>query len=176
MAQIGPQIKSAQNLLRFGTFDISNMPILILMSKMIFIKYLPPASPKFFPKLKMLRIYWNLGTFDISNIPILILMWKIIFIKYLPPVWPKLVPEFIKIWHIRCSKDVDFDVRNVFYEIFTRCHAKLTPRLKLLWNLCLIFWVFQSWLKATTCYARIGLRIWIPISIIKCKLIFMKYT
>ena len=45
-SKIGPKIKSAQNLLKFGSFDISNMPISILMSKMIFIKYLPVVSPK----------------------------------------------------------------------------------------------------------------------------------
>ena len=55
--QIGPKIKSTQNLLKFSIFDISNMPISILMSKMIFMKYLPPGRPKFVPKLKMLRIY-----------------------------------------------------------------------------------------------------------------------
>ena len=36
-AQIGPIIKSTRNLLKCGKFYISNMPILILMSKMIFI-------------------------------------------------------------------------------------------------------------------------------------------
>ena len=56
-AQIGPKIKSAQNLLKFGTFDISNMPVSILMSKMIFIKCLPRITPNLVPKLKMLRIY-----------------------------------------------------------------------------------------------------------------------
>ena len=30
------------------------------MSKMIFIKYLPPVKPKFITKLKVLRIYRNL--------------------------------------------------------------------------------------------------------------------
>ena len=40
--QIGPKINYAQNLLKFGPFDISNMPISILISKIIFIKYLPP--------------------------------------------------------------------------------------------------------------------------------------
>ena len=30
-AQIGPKIKSAQNLMKFGTFNISNIPISILM-------------------------------------------------------------------------------------------------------------------------------------------------
>ena len=58
-AQIGSKIKNAQNLLKLGTFDISNMPISILMSKMIFIKYLPHVRPKLAPKLKVLRIYGN---------------------------------------------------------------------------------------------------------------------
>ena len=35
-AEIGPKIKSAQNLLKFGTFDVSNIPISILRSKIIF--------------------------------------------------------------------------------------------------------------------------------------------
>ena len=37
------------------------MLILILMSKIIFIKYVPPVRPKLVPKLKVLRIYWNLA-------------------------------------------------------------------------------------------------------------------
>ena len=63
-----------------------------IMSKIIFMKYLPPVRPKMIPKLKMPRIYWNL-TRDISNIPISVFMSKIIFIKYLPTAWPKLVPK-----------------------------------------------------------------------------------
>ena len=39
-----PKIKNAQNLLKFGTFDISNMLISILVPKMTFIKYLPPIT------------------------------------------------------------------------------------------------------------------------------------
>ena len=35
------------------------MPITILMSKMIFIKYLPPARPKLVRKLKVPRICWK---------------------------------------------------------------------------------------------------------------------
>ena len=50
LAQIHPQIKSAQNLLKFGKFDISNMPISILMSKMIFMKYLPSVGPNWSQK------------------------------------------------------------------------------------------------------------------------------
>ena len=56
-AQIGWKMKNALNLLKFGLFDISNMKILILKSKIIFMKYLPIVRPKLVPKLKMLRIY-----------------------------------------------------------------------------------------------------------------------
>ena len=78
------------------------MPISILMTKMIFIEYLPPARPKLVPNLKVPRIYWN-GAVDISNIPISILKSKINFMKYLPPVRPKLTPKLnmlriIEIW------------------------------------------------------------------------------
>ena len=48
-----PKLISAQNLLEFSAFDISN----ILMSKMFFMKYLPPVRLKLVPKLKVLRIY-----------------------------------------------------------------------------------------------------------------------
>ena len=41
--------KSAQDLLKFGTCDISNIAISILMSKIIFIKSLPVATPKLVP-------------------------------------------------------------------------------------------------------------------------------
>ena len=40
-----PKIKNGQDLLKFGTFDISNNPISMLMSKMVFMKYLPAARP-----------------------------------------------------------------------------------------------------------------------------------
>ena len=46
------------------------MSISILMSKMIFIKYLPPIRPKFFPKLKVPRII-EYVTFDISIITVI---------------------------------------------------------------------------------------------------------
>ena len=52
-----PKLKNVQNLLKFGTFDNSNMPISILIPKMIFKKYLPPIESKLVPKLRMLRIY-----------------------------------------------------------------------------------------------------------------------
>ena len=57
LGQNWSKIKSAQNLLKFGTLDIANMPISILMSKIIFMKHLPIVKPKLVPKSKMLRIY-----------------------------------------------------------------------------------------------------------------------
>ena len=56
-AEISPKIKNAQNLLIFCAFDISNIPIAILMSKLIFIKYLLTVKPKLVPKLRILRTY-----------------------------------------------------------------------------------------------------------------------
>ena len=59
--QIGPKVKNSQNLLKFGTCNISRMPNSILISKTSFMKYLPLVKPKLFPKLKMLKIYWNMA-------------------------------------------------------------------------------------------------------------------
>ena len=61
LAQIGPKTRNTQNLLKFGTSHIWNIPISILMSKIIFIKYLPPVRPKLVLVSKVLRIYWNLA-------------------------------------------------------------------------------------------------------------------
>ena len=44
-AQIGTKIKNGQNLLKFGLIGISNISISILMSKIIFMKYLPSVRP-----------------------------------------------------------------------------------------------------------------------------------
>ena len=57
LAQICSRTKNAQNLLKSILIDISNMPLLILKSKINFLKYL---LSKLAPKLKMLRIYWSL--------------------------------------------------------------------------------------------------------------------
>ena len=39
------KLKNAQNSLELSTFDISNISISILISKMAFVKYLPAATP-----------------------------------------------------------------------------------------------------------------------------------
>ena len=61
LVQINPKIKHAQNFFKFDPFDISKMATLILMSKIIFIKYLPSIRFKLIIKSKMLRINWNLA-------------------------------------------------------------------------------------------------------------------
>ena len=78
--RISTKIKSAQNLLKFDTFDISNMLISILMPKKVLMKYLPTVRPSL--KIKNIQNLLKFCRFDISNISIFILMTKIIFIKY----------------------------------------------------------------------------------------------
>ena len=58
LAQICSRIKNAQNFFKFSLIDISNMLILTLKSKIIFMKLLPPKLAR---KLKMLLIYLNLA-------------------------------------------------------------------------------------------------------------------
>ena len=60
-SKLVPKLKTAQNLLKFGTFNISNIPISVLLSKIIYMKYLQPVRSKLVPKLKMLRIYLELA-------------------------------------------------------------------------------------------------------------------
>ena len=89
-------MKSAQNLLKFGTFDISNMPVSILMSKMIFMKYLPAV------RFKLLRIYWNLVhlTFRISGSRFWCLkLFSLTIYHFFGPNWSqnKKYSEFIEI-------------------------------------------------------------------------------
>ena len=87
MAQIDPKIKGAQDLLKFGTFDVSNAPIWILVWKMIFMKYLPGQIHL---KIKIaLKIM-----FDIPSIPFLTMRYDKSFIEQLLHVMPKLVSNF----------------------------------------------------------------------------------
>ena len=59
--KMAPKLKNAQKLLKFDACDVSNIPILILISEIIFIKYLQPARSKLVAKPKVLRIYRNLA-------------------------------------------------------------------------------------------------------------------
>ena len=45
-SKLVPKLKNAQSLLKFGTFNILNTHILILMAKIFFTKHLPPVRPK----------------------------------------------------------------------------------------------------------------------------------
>ena len=58
--QIGPKIKNAQNLLKFGTIDISNIPISISMSKTIFTKCFYQIS--IFIKFQQILSIFHFGT------------------------------------------------------------------------------------------------------------------
>ena len=132
------------------------MPISILMSKIIFKKYLPPVTPKLVPELKMIRIYWNLAhlIFRISRSQ----FWcqKLIFKKYLPPAKPKLIPK-LKVLRIFLKFGI-FDISNIptsilmskviFMKYLPSVRPKLVPKLKMLricWNLArLIFRISRS--------------------------------
>ena len=127
-SKLVPKLKMLRIYWNLGTFDISNIPILILMWKIIFIKYLPFARPKLVRNLKVLRIYSNLIRliFRISRSR----FWgqKLLSLNtyYLfGPNWSQneKCSKFIEIWYIRYFKHayLNFDVKNDFYEIFTCC-------------------------------------------------------
>ena len=63
------------------------------MSKIIFMKYLPPVRPKMIQKVKNPQNLLKFGTPNISSMRIYILIPKIIFMKYLLSVRPKLVAK-----------------------------------------------------------------------------------
>ena len=75
------------NLLRYRSSSAYNQLLIAhIMSKMIFMKYLPPGTLKMVPKLKMLRIYQNLAHLISQVRRSLFFFSKMIFIKYLPPI------------------------------------------------------------------------------------------
>ena len=65
---------TAKKLLKFGTLGISSMLVFILISKIIFIKYLPPVRPKLVSKLSV-EILLKYVKFEISII-MLIYLWR----------------------------------------------------------------------------------------------------
>ena len=73
--------------MKCGTFNISNMPIWMLVSKTVFMKYIPGQIN---PKTKIALTFM----FDISGIPILTMRSDKIFIEYLQHVMRKLVCDF----------------------------------------------------------------------------------
>ena len=118
---------------------------LILMSKIIFKKYLPPVRHKLVPKLKMHRIYWNLANviFRISQSR----FWRhrlfLLNIYHLfGPNWSQNLKysEFIEIWPNWYFKypGLDFNIRIIFIKHLPAVRSKLVPKLKVLiiyWNL-----------------------------------------
>ena len=63
-----------------------------MMSKIIFMKYLPPVRPIMVPKLKHPE-FIEIGHISYYEYPNLDFDVKIFFIKYLPIARPKLVPK-----------------------------------------------------------------------------------
>ena len=79
-ALIGPKIKNAQNLLKFGLIDFN--------FKINSYEIFTTCQAQISPKIKNAQNLLKFGTFDISNMPVSILMSKITFMKYLPPAKP----------------------------------------------------------------------------------------
>ena len=107
--------------MKFNTFHISNILILNLVSKIIFIKFLPPVWPKVVSKLTRLRIYWNLTfpIFQICQSRFWCQKWFLSNIYHLLDLncfQNYKCPEFIEIWHIWYFKyvDLNFNVKNDF--------------------------------------------------------------
>ena len=78
-----------------------------IMSKIIFMEYLPPVRPKLVLKLKMLRIYWNLAhyTFQICQCKLWCRKW------FLWNIYQLLCPNWSQKWKI-----AEFiEIHNVWY-------------------------------------------------------------
>ena len=166
-AQVGLNIKSAQNFLKFDTFCIWNMPISIFMSKMIFIKYFPPLGTNWSQNWKCSGLI-EIGNIDIWNIPISILMSKIIFIEHLPPVRPKLVPK-VKVlriyWNLRHSK---FQICQCRFWCQKCCFIKylpiVWPQLVPKWKMLRIYWNSAD-LLFQTCRSQFWCQGWFLLNI-----------
>ena len=126
------------------------MPILILTSKIIFIKYLPSVRPKLVPKLKILRIYRNLAhsIFQICQ------SWFWCQKLFLLNIYHLLGRNWsqnekclglIEIWHIWYFEypDLDFDVKNYFlsniFQLLGQNWSKNKKMLSIYWNLIKIW-------------------------------------
>ena len=152
--------------MKFDTFDIWNIPISILTSNIVFIKYLPPVRPKLVVKLKVLRIYWNLAHFVFRISRSRFWCQKLFSLNTYHLFGPNSFQNlkcsgFIEIWHIRYFKyaNLYFDVKNDFYQIFTTWWAQILLKIK----------NAQDLLKFGTFDISN-----MPISIFMSKIIFMK--
>ena len=162
------QIKSAQNLLKFATFDISNLQISILKSKKYFMNYLLPVRPKLIQKLKMLWVYWNSAHF-MFWIPVLHFDVKSYFYWILATSFAGICPKIKSARNL--LKFGTFDISNmpismmlniifIIYYILYICLAQIGPKIK----------EAQDLLKSLT-FDVLN----ILISILKSKMIFVKY-
>ena len=114
LAQSVLKIKNAQKLLKFETVDIwicCQSQIFQMLSKMIFVKNLPPVRAKLVPKLKVLRVYWNLAQLIFRIFRSRFWFQKLFLLNtynLFGPNWSQneKCSEFIEIWHIRfwCRK------------------------------------------------------------------------
>ena len=129
-------------LLKFGTFDTSNLVTSYLML-MIFINYLPPVRLKLVPVLKSGQSLLKLGIFDILNIPISNLMLKKRFInnyQLLDQNWSqnKKYSKFVEIWAnwYFTYADFDFNVKKTMMKYLPPVEPNLISRLKML----IVYW------------------------------------
>ena len=99
-----PQNWECSRFINIGTFDILNILILILMSKMIFIKYLTPVRPKLVQKLKYSEFIesWHIRYFKYANLDFDVK--RVFYIKYLPITRRQLVPK----WKITLTNFIKF--------------------------------------------------------------------
>ena len=128
--------------MKFGTCDISNIQISILISKIIFIKYLQPVRPKLLSKFKVHRIYWNLAhlIFQIWQSRFWCQKWFILNIYHLlVPDWyqNRKCSGFIEIWYIWYFEYPTSILLSkiIFYQIFINCYAQIGPKIKNAQNL-----------------------------------------
>ena len=120
---------------------IAHILISISMSKMIFMKYLPPVRPKLVPKSKMLRIYWNLAHLIYGIFQSQIWYQKLFLSNIyhlLGPNWSKnkKYSEFIEIWHIWYFKHANFDVNFFFIKYLPIARPQLVQK----WKILRIYW------------------------------------
>ena len=135
-------------------FDYSHIPVSVLMTKIIVIKYLITCLAKIGPKIKSGQNLLKFSTFKISNMSIWILtsksfLWNIYGL--LGPIWSQ---------NLKCSGFIEictFDISNIlisilmskiiFIKYLPLLWPKLVPKLKVLrvyWNL--VYLIFQiSW-------------------------------
>ena len=119
--------------MKFDTFDISDMPISILMLKMIFYQIFANCSAQIGPKRKnaqnFLKIAWVLFQICWSRF-----WWqKWVLLNYYHHLSQnQKCPKFIKTWNIWYFKyaDLNVNVKNNFYEIFITFSTQSVPKIK----------------------------------------------